>query len=184
MTQKSVHLEDIIKQEMPGVTRIQAAQHLEACLICLDHHNHQSDLEIALYEDNDTKNTILLHWDVIIDEKVRRSWRDSHEATEYGATALAILTIIHQTEYVIVERAVRGTGFDYWLTDSASYDEQELFPAGLARLEVSGILHAKTGTAIQRRIREKQTQQSDDMHIPALVIVVEFSRPEIHKVQK
>jgi len=117
---------------------------------------------------------------------MRRSWKDLQEATEYGAVAIAILLVINCTEYTIIERAVKGTGFDYWLLEDAFYDEEEIFPSGTARLEVSGIIHAEKDSEIRARVREKkkQTEVSDDRRLPALIIVTEFSRPETHMVRK
>jgi len=117
---------------------------------------------------------------------MRRSWADLQEATEYGAVAIAILLIVKYTEYTIIERAVKGTGFDYWLLEESLYTEDEIFPLGSARLEVSGIIHAEKETEILARVREKirQTNVSDDTRLPALIVVVEFSRPAAHMVRK
>jgi len=106
---------EIEEYNIPGVTKTQAAQHLEACLICLDHHKHSTGVELAIRK---AVNEIArLYWDDIVDDHIRRSWRDLQDATEYGATAIAILLVIKYTEYTIIERSTRGTGFDYWLLE-------------------------------------------------------------------
>jgi hypothetical protein len=43
--------------------------------------------------------------------------------------------VLELTDYTIVERACKGTGFDYWLGD----EDDDLFQ-WKARLEISGIL--------------------------------------------
>jgi len=78
------------------------------------------------------------------------------------------------TPYTIIERSRKGTGFDYWLGDKDSVLFQKR-----ARLEVSGILKGDDA-ALKRRYAAKteQTQQSDELHIPAFISIVEFSNPK------
>jgi hypothetical protein len=74
---------------------------------------------------------------------------------------------------VVVERSVKGLGFDYWLGDK---DDDELF-AGKARLEVSGILSGSRSQA-QARVRQKREQMKpSDRLAPGYVAVVEFGTP-------
>ncbi len=181
---KQLRLAEIVENAIPGITKIQAAQHIEACLICLDYHKHPSSVEFIIK--NDAEQKVSLRWDEAVNEQMRRSWRDLQEATEYGAAAIAILLVIKYTEYTIIERSVKGTGFDYWLLEAQRYDEETLLPKGTARLEISGILHAVKDSEIHARINDKkrQTNVSDKTLLPALIIVVEFSRPEAHMVLK
>ncbi|MBZ0278882.1 MAG: hypothetical protein K8I60_22240 [Anaerolineae bacterium] len=184
-TLRQFRLAEVIERDIPGVTRVQAAQHIQACLICLDHHQHVTGTQLMVVDEWKNEK-IYLYWEETIDEHMRRSWRDLQEATEYGAVAIAILLVINCTEYTIIERAVKGTGFDYWLLEDTLYDEEEIFPNGTARLEVSGIIHAEKDSEILARVREKkkQTDVSDNKGLPALIIVTEFSRPEAHMVRK
>jgi len=184
-TLRQFRLAEVMERDIPGVTRIQAAQHVQACLICLDHHQHVTGIQLTVVDER-TNERFYLSWEETVDEHMRRSWKDLQEATEYGAVAIAILLVINCTEYTIIERAVKGTGFDYWLLEDTFYDEEEIFPSGTARLEVSGIIHAEKDSEIRARVREKkkQTEVSDDRRLPALIIVTEFSRPETHMVRK
>jgi hypothetical protein len=93
---------------------------------------------------------------------------------------VAILLVDSLTEYHIVERSFKGTGFDYWLGPKKS----RLFQKA-ARLEVSGIREGSTN-AIDKRIREKvaQTKQSDVLNLPAFVVVVEFGTPTATMVRR
>ena len=176
-------LESIIEWEIPGVTQAQARQHAEACLICLDKHQHLSGVIVKLVQQSPSE--IVLRWNGTLNDRARRGWGDLQEATEYGATAIAILFVITKTEYTIIERAAKGDGFDYWLFEQEDWDEAN-FLQGSARLEVSGIMHAEKDSEIKSRVKQKkkQTEQSDDFNIPAVIVVVEFSRPEVHMVQR
>ena len=178
-------LTEVAEWDIPGVTRAQAEQHIQACLICMDCHNHNTGIQLTVLDDK-TTDTIQLNWIGGVDEHIRRGWRDLQEATEYGATAIAILLVIKRTKYTILERAMKDTGFDYWLIEEENFDEEDLFPEGSARLEVSGIIHAKNNSEIQRRVREKlkQTQVSDKKGLPAIIVVAEFSRPEARVAYK
>lgn len=74
----------------------------------------------------------------------------------------------------MIRRSPKLTGFDYWLGDKESdYPFQDK-----ARLEISGILKG-TKSQINQRLNEKlkQTKRTDHLNLPALVVIVEFSRP-------
>jgi len=45
--------------------------------------------------------------------KMRRTWADPEEATEFGATGIAILASRAFLKYQVIERSCKGTGFDY-----------------------------------------------------------------------
>lgn len=180
-----LRLMEIIDRTIHGVTKVQAAQHAEACLICFDYHRHSNGVELLLLNDR-SKEVICLDWEDTVNEHMRRSWGDMQDATEFAAVAIAILIVLNRTQYTVIERAVKGTGFDYWLLEEESYDDNDPFPKGTARLEVSGILHAEKDNEIRTRVREKkkQTEVSDTLGLPAIIVVVEFSHPEAHMVRK
>ena len=66
---------------------------------------------------------------------MRRTHNDLQDATEAGACGLAILLVQLFVGYTVVERSVKGTGFDYWLGS-----ENDALFQNKARLEASGIL--------------------------------------------
>lgn len=87
------------------------------------------------------------------------------EATQYGAYALALLLMRALTGYTVIERARKGTGFDWWLGNDDNLFQRK------ARLEVSGILHGtKRRLNARVRARLRQTRQSDELEIPAYVV--------------
>jgi hypothetical protein len=106
-------------------------------------------------------------------EQVRREWADPQEATEHGAVGIAILLVDQLTGYHIVQRSFKGTGFDYWLGPKRSRAFQRS-----ARLEVSGIRNGDQA-GVEKRVSEKceQTKRSDNLSLPAFVVVVEFGIP-------
>jgi hypothetical protein len=113
--------------------------------------------------------------------QMRDSWDDMQDTTEDGACCLAILIVHKLTEYKLIRRARKKTGFDYWLGNKESeYPFQEK-----ARLEISGILKGNK-SQIRKRIREKieQTKQSDHLNLPAYIVVVEFGTPTSQVVKR
>jgi len=114
-----------------------------------------------------------VHWRDISTEALE-SWQDQDEATEYGATGLALLIVACCTEYKVIARSRKGQGFDYWLGQNTDLD----FPfKRKARLEVSGI---NEGTLAEMDLRLsqklKQTAKSDKTGLPIIIIIAEFSK--------
>lgn len=176
-------LDELVKLDILGITKTSAQNFVDACIICLDNQNHNPPITLKLIE-NSHSQSAQLHWNQLLNDQIRRTWRDLYEATEYGATGFAILLVIKHTSYTILERSVRGDGFDYWLLDKETAKSSELITQGNARLEISGILRAEKDSVIQARVREKLNQVSSDTTFPTLIIVVEFSRPEVNMVWK
>jgi hypothetical protein len=142
----------------------------QAALVCLDHEGHTSGVRLLV--DGAYMATCTLTWTEGLTEAKRRFWNDLAEATQHGATGVALLLIRSLTGYTVIERARKGTGFDWWLGT-----EDNLFQ-GKARLEISGILRG-TRRRLESRIKARlgQTRQSDALALPAFVVVVEFGMP-------
>jgi hypothetical protein len=102
------------------------------------------------------------------------------EATEYGAMGLAMLLLIKLTKYTIVERSMKGPGFDYWLGDK----DDKMFQKK-ARLEISGIFHGDD-SQFKTRINQKfkQTNISDKCGFDCFVSVIEFGKPKASFLSK
>lgn len=90
---------------------------------------------------------------------------------------MAMLVVEKLTGLMVVKQSQKRTGFDYWLSNK----QKNVGFQGMARLEVSGILRGSKGQ-INQRIKEKmeQTKKSDNLSLPAYVVVVEFSQLLIH----
>ncbi len=156
------------------VSKIRCDTFVEACKVCLEQQHHRSGVELGV--EGVAEQSFQLVWQTPITEEIRRSWEDAEEATEEGACALAFWVVLEMHDLTVIRRSRKSTGFDYWL---ARRDEQLFQDA--ARLEISGIRQG-TNAAIKNRVRERgrQTQQSDKAlsHLPAYVVVVEFSQPK------
>ena len=171
-----------LKNGLPGIKPEWGSVLAQMAGVCLESQGHRQRalLRVTGY----TNNTYDLLWPRI-DDQARRTWRDLEEATEYGATAIAVLLVKKETGYTVVERSAKGTGIDYWL----GYEAEGPPFQSKARLEVSGILSVEgrdsdVERAVAKRVREKLKQtQSSSGSLPAYVVVVEFGSPFV-EVQK
>lgn len=161
--------------ELKNISYVPSARtcgaYAEAAAVCLENQEHKNGVVFFIQADNETNTQ--LNW-LKIDQKIRDNWLDLQEATEYGAICLAIWAIHKTTDYKVIRRSPKLTGFDYWLGEKDSkYPFQDI-----ARLEISGILKGTKGQ-INQRLKEKvkQTNKSDDLNLPAIAIVIEFSHP-------
>jgi hypothetical protein len=163
---------------LPGITPKWGGFLSEASAMCLVSQNHGVGVEMNVL--GSQKALFKIFWNNQIQSQAFDAWNDEQELTEYGACGIAIMLVLELTEYTIIQRAKRGTGVDYWL----GYKESNMPFANSARLEVSGILKGGKNE-ITGRIKKKikQTQPSDGL-LPAFVVVVEFSVPLSHVVQK
>lgn len=143
----------------------------EAAAICLENQEHKNNVVFSIQ--NKTTKNIRLSWSTI-DQKIRDNWLDLQEATEYGAICLAIWAVHETTDYKVIRRSPKLTGFDYWL----GHKENDYPFQDKARLEISGILKGNK-SQIKQRLKEKikQTDKSDHLNLPAIAVVIEFSNP-------
>lgn len=168
---------DTLKRGYPGMTPAIAESHAEAAAICLEEQNHEAGVTFTI--SGSIESTFKLSWQSP-DAQKKRAWADIQEATEKGACGIAALLIDLLTDLHVFERACKGTGFDYWLSEKSLEESGELnFLLGKERLEVSGILSG-TFAEIKTRVKQKidQTDRSDNLGLPAWIAIVEFSNPQ------
>ena len=171
-----------LEDGLPAITPEWGRALAQAAGVCLESQGHPQGVLLRVI--GHLNNTYTLIWPPTSDQAFR-TWADLQEATEYGATAIAVLLVKREAGYAVVERSAKGTGIDYWLGHEA---EGPPFQSK-ARLEVSGILSVKGSDsgvekAVAKRVREKLKQtQSSSGTLPAYVVVVEFGRP-LAEVQK
>ncbi|MBU1627190.1 hypothetical protein KKB18_07455 [bacterium] len=146
----------------------------EVSSLCLHLHNHPQGVVLKVEGTFSTSYSVF--WDIEITNQIINSWKPN-ELQERGAEGIALLLIYKLTKYTVIERSFAPTGFDYWIGEKESEDPFK----EKARLEISGILKG-SNQEFRNRIKQKinQTKKSDDLLLPAYVIVVEFSQPKSH----
>jgi hypothetical protein len=157
---------------LPGLSKTSAQHIYEGCVVCLTRHNHDCEgTSFKIFAD--TTKIIELAWDNIFDDQLERTWADQVYATEHGAVCLSILLALHLTEYTVIEKSARKNGFDYWLGK-----KDDILFQKKARLEISGIFKGSEKDVNARyKVKIKQTNQSDNLNLPAYISIVEFSNP-------
>ena len=170
--EQTINLSDI-KNGFPEMDSASANYCYVACMVCLHRNNHNDKVFLELI--GDKKASIALIWDDYFDEQIDRAWNDPGVATEHGAVCISAMLVKECTDYSIIERSRKGTGFDYWL----GYENIIPFQNS-ARLEISGIFKETEHNNVEKRfqIKKKQTNQSDDSRLPAYISIVEFSKPK------
>lgn len=149
------------------------AAFLESCRVCLGRSTHSNPVHLDILSHKNDKIVWEIQWQPELFSDLTNNSLDQYEAPEEGAVCIAFLLVFVLTEYTIVHRSRVGTGFDFWLGYKGEPKQYA------CRLEVSGIMKGEEAD-IKKRLRTKveQTKQSDgETHVPAIAIVVEFSRP-------
>lgn len=149
----------------------------QAGAVCLESQGHTQGKSLDLQGDQTSHYS--LKWPQVT-AQIQRCLHDPEEATELGATGIAVLLAKKITGFTAVQRSRKGTGFDYWLGE----DKGEPFQ-NKARLEISGI-RCGGGRDIKSRVAKKlkQTNPSDNTGLPAYICIVEFSQPVAEVRQK
>ncbi len=168
----TIQLTDI-KQGTPGITPVEGANLYENCIVALHNSSHTSPVTLHVSGLNACDYSLL--WEDTFNNQLRRTYADEQSVTERAAVAVSVMLALRQTDYTIIERSRKGTGFDYMLGDG-----HDLLFTPKARLEVSGIMHETDGNTAEKRFLQKaeQTSKSDDTRLPAYVSIVEFSTPK------
>lgn len=165
---------DRLKTGIMGLTEEVGGFLLQACSVCLENQGHKSGIN---YELKGVKNEVItLNWSQKVNSKVKRNWSDLQEATEYGATGIAISLAEKYSEFDTIERSSKGTGFDFWLGEE---DEIEIFQRK-ARLEISGILNESKTNTVSKRVKLKinQVKASNNLGLKAHISVTDFNSPK------
>lgn len=157
-----------------GISPVVGAYYAQAASVCLEQQDHPPGVQMQVK--GDCTHRVSVIWNAPDNrDQQRRSWNDEQVATENGAYGIAALLIERLTEYTVVERSYKGTGFDFWLGRKG--DDTLLFQ-DLARMEVSGVRQGDDRTVVSRtRQKAQQMKPTDDTALPGLAVVVEFGSP-------
>ena len=155
---------------LPAITPSFGQALAEAAGVCLESQGHMQLTLITIRGRINTQTP--LAWPQVT-EQTRRTWNDPQEATEYGATGIAVLLARQELGYLAIERSSKGTGVDYWLGE----DTSRLSLEPKARLEISGIRRGSIND-VSARVRQKLQQTApSDGPLSVFVVVVEFGTP-------
>ena len=140
----------------------------EGAMVCLELNNHSG--EVILQVTGHFEKQFKLIWTDKLTESVKGSWKDKKEATEYGATAIALLVVSELTDYDFFERSIGGT--DYILENKEN-------PTEFSYLEISGLWKEGVGNTINMRVnlKKKQVKKAVEKH-STYIIVTEFGVPK------
>ncbi len=171
---------------MPGLTVAFGQMYAEAAAVCLAHCGHVSGVGLS------TRGVIERHYEVhwsAITEQINSSHYDIQEATESGASAIALFLARDLLELNALERSKKESGFDYWVGPDGA--QMRHGPDGPEMLEGDGVYRLEiTGTTVgtDSLVRSKLKQKKDQVNkyrkkhpgIGAYVCVVVFNYPESH----
>lgn len=162
---------DILKNGLPGFSKTVGAFLAEAALVCLEENHHQSGVLIEVT--GDFKEVFEVIWSGNIDSAVKEGWRDLKEATEYGASAIAILLLRELTPFQYFERMKQHEVGDYLIKRS-----KDAIPFSF--VEISGIWKSSPSNSVNVRIKAKQKQISKKVNtkLELFTIVTEFGEPK------
>jgi len=145
----------------------------QAASVCLEHRSHQSGVLMTL-SGSIVSDPVSVTWPPT-DDQIRRCFADLQFATEFGGYGVAILIVEEFTDYRVIQRSAKGTGFDYWLGPKGS--TAPLFQ-DKGRLEVSGILDGDENS-LRRRLQDKMAQLArGGVTGQGYGVVVHFGNPE------
>jgi len=170
---------DSLSQGIDVILPVNEGYFKTSCEICLDYHEHQSGVLIDIQQNNELIQ-IPLSWSGEITEKERNAFADLVVAAEIGACAIAFIIIRDLTEYKTISQSVRGTAFDYYLSNKS--DDTLIFN-DTACVEISGILEENDNNTIDKRVKSKKKRfykryPNEDSPNPAFIIVVDFKKPK------
>ena len=160
----------------PGLTPSEGGHLAECAVVCYDNCEYRALPDLQTVGRHNQPFTLI---GPPVTNRMRRTYADLQEATEYGACGIAVLLMEASEGLTICERASKGSGgFDYYLTPLSA--EQELdtdnfLGTATAALEVSGILEGNI-VDLQYRLNEKRRQlQERPQLLPVYIVVVGFS---------
>jgi hypothetical protein len=169
-----------LQHGLPAITPAYGAVLAEAAAVCLTDQGHTSGTQLEIT--GDLTESCELFWPEV-SEQMRLCWNDLEYSTEQGAYAIALLLVGWLTDFTVIRRSRKGTGYDY-LLGYVETSQGDNYLRGMARLEVSGIRSGTTPMVKSRvKLKLEQVKPTDGI-LPAYIVVVEFSGPLAQVVRK
>lgn len=157
----------------PGLSSATGAHLAEAAGVALDRAGHASPTGYAV-DGSDTADIDIFYG--MVDDQARRTHNDQQELTEEGAVGVALTYLRARHGALVVNRAYKGSGVDYYLGPQELQDGPPF--AETMRAEVTGLAQEDGNTAMnaRRRLKQRQVGRPGAMRLPAWVVYVRFSR--------
>ena len=181
---ETLDLNALHNQDRPGLTKTIGSFFSECAAVCLDYNGHVFPVILRL------TGSYITQWHLVgpaVTNQMRRAYGDLQEATEYGASGIALLIVESCEGLTVLSRSPKdGGGFDYYLTpveQAPDTTEDNFLGVATARLEVSGILGGTPEdtqyriNARIRRLEQSAGENSEARILPVWIVVVEFSAP-------
>lgn len=167
-----LNLTELETEEHHFLTVAAGINFAHAASVCLESQGHAVQVDIC-GEGHYIKNYSSTRCEVT--EQMKRTWGDEEYTTEQGAYGVALLVASKELNVKAIEKSRKKTGIDYWLGTRDNFLFQKK-----VRLEVSGIRNGPD-SMIRTRFAEKmgQSEKSDAIKLPALIVIVEFNRPKV-----
>ena len=151
-----------------GLTKSVASSYAEAAMVCFDRH-HVPVVELEI-EDKKAKTVATVDWPTVSDQ-VKAAWNNEIDATEQGASAVALASVEATRGMVAVSRAETLSGSDYYIDAPGAVvvDLETTY-----RLEISGIDAGdlkQVGYRLNKKIKQAKAGSSN---LPAIACVVGF----------
>ncbi|TAE00953.1 MAG: hypothetical protein EAZ97_04465 [Bacteroidetes bacterium] len=168
-----------VLQQKSYLSKARCEGFAEAASVCLANSEHQAP--VLLTVEGDLQAQFELEWQEITEE-INNSNQNTQRTVEEGAYCVAMLVVEELTEFKAFKQSQTHSGVDYFLRKTITEDKKDFIEI---RMEVSGILKG-TPAQIEQRMKEKvqQSKQSDHLDMPALIVVVEFSRPLVKIIKR
>ena len=150
--------------------------HQQAAWVCLHQkpHTQPVTLDVTSEGGDQLSGRVALSWVTPTPDQLG-SFADLQEATEWGATSIAMFLLHRLMGYRSFERSWKGTGFDYWMSKEAA-----VLMNGRDRLEVSGLLN---GDSSRERARVKaKVKQMAKGGLPGrgFAAIINFGPPSVY----
>lgn len=170
---RNLHLNKL-KEGIPGITKAIGAFLAEAAAFCFDAQGHKPGVILKITGDFEEEFSVF--WTDKINKSVKKAWADKKEATEYAATAIALLLIRELTDFSVSKRLRQGERADYFLEKRNAENDSTTE----AILEVSGIFEEKLSNTVNMRLGVKKANidKIENRDKTAVIIVVAFNIPK------
>ena len=169
-----------LHQGTPGLTKAFGTLICEAASFSFETNTHQSGVTMTL-SGCFGANPLVVTWPSI-EGNAHATYNDPQFAAEFGAYGVAVLLVELLTDFTVVERSKKGTGFDFWLAPKSAANSP-LFQSK-RKLEVSG-LYAGDESDLKSRVKQKVAQMAKGgVPLPGYGVVVHFPRPETRAAEQ